>query len=128
MATTGDNKVRATIVGSLPRPSWLGGVGEMFANWLLEGAMLDEGREDAVNLWVSAQEKAGIDVVTDGEQRRRHYIWGFFEGLDGIDTINLGRRAQRAQRYHNEIAAARLLGGPDWRGPISSTRYAPLWQ
>jgi 5-methyltetrahydropteroyltriglutamate--homocysteine methyltransferase len=118
MAATSDNKVRATIVGSLPRPSWLGGVGEMFANWLLEGAMLDEGREDAVNLWVSAQEKAGIDVVTDGEQRRRHYIWGFFEGLDGIDTINLGRRAQRAQRYHNEIAAARLIGGPDWRGPI----------
>jgi 5-methyltetrahydropteroyltriglutamate--homocysteine methyltransferase len=118
MATTGDNKVRATIVGSLPRPSWLGGAAEMFANWRLEGPMLDEAREDAVNLWVSAQEKAGIDVITDGEQRRRHYIWGFFEGLDCIDTINLGRRAQRAQRYHNEIAAARLLGGPDWRGPI----------
>jgi 5-methyltetrahydropteroyltriglutamate--homocysteine methyltransferase len=118
MTTPGDDKVRTTIVGSLPRPSWLGGPGEMFSAWRLEGAMLDEGREDAVNVWVSAQEKAGIDFVTDGEQRRRHYIWGFFEGLDGIDTINLGRRAQRAQRYHNEISAARLVGGPEWRGPV----------
>jgi 5-methyltetrahydropteroyltriglutamate--homocysteine methyltransferase len=118
MATTADNKVRATIVGSLPRPAWLGAPGEMFSAWRLEGATLDEGKEDAVNLWVSAQEKAGLDVVTDGEQRRRHYIWGFFEGLDGIDTVNLGRRAQRAQRYHNEISAARLVAGPDWRGPI----------
>jgi 5-methyltetrahydropteroyltriglutamate--homocysteine methyltransferase len=117
MTTAGD-KVRATIVGSLPRPSWLGAPGEMFAAWRLEGATLGEGQEDAVNLWVSAQEKAGLDVVTDGEQRRRHYIWGFFEGLDGIDTINLGRRAQRAQRYHKEISAARLVGGPEWRGPI----------
>jgi 5-methyltetrahydropteroyltriglutamate--homocysteine methyltransferase len=107
MTTAGDDKVRATIVGRLPRRSWLGGPGEMFSAWRLEGAMLDEGREDAVNMWVSAQEKAGIDVVTDGEQRRRHYIWGFFEGLDGVDTMNLGRRAQRAQRYHNEISAAR---------------------
>ena len=118
MTATGDNRVRATIVGSLPRPGWLGGPGEMFSAWRLEGATLDEGKEDAVNLWVSAQEKAGIDVVTDGEQRRRHYIWGFFEGLDGIDTVNLGRRAQRAQRYHNEISAARLVGGPEWRGPV----------
>jgi 5-methyltetrahydropteroyltriglutamate--homocysteine methyltransferase len=118
MTTAGNDKVRATIVGSLPRPAWLGGPGEMFSAWRLEGATLDEGKEDAVNLWVSAQATAGLDVVTDGEQRRRHYIWGFFEGLDGIDTVNLGRRAQRAQRYHNEISAARLIGGPEWRGPI----------
>jgi 5-methyltetrahydropteroyltriglutamate--homocysteine methyltransferase len=118
MTISGENKVRATIVGSLPRPAWLGAPGEMFSAWRLEGATLDEGKEDAVNLWVSAQARAGLDVVTDGEQRRRHYIWGFFEGIDGIDTINLGRRAQRAQRYHNEISAARLIGGPEWRGPV----------
>src|SRR3954453_23181876 len=110
--------VRATIVGSLPRPSWLCGPGETFTSWRLEGASLTEGQEDAVRLWVAAQENAGFDVVTDGEQRRRHYISGFFEGLDGIDTINLGRRAQRAQRYHKEISAARMVGEPEWRGPI----------
>src|ERR1051326_5002175 len=110
--------VRATIVGSLPKPAWLCGPAEMVASWRLEGASLPEGQEDAVRLWIAAQEKAGIDIVTDGEQRRRHYIWGFFEGLDGVDTINLGRRAQRGQRYHKEISAARLIGEPEWHGPI----------
>ena len=110
--------VRATIVGSLPKPSWLAAPGELFPPWRLDGTVLEEGKEDAVRVWIAAQEQAGLDVVTDGEQRRRHYIWGFFQGLGGIDTVNLGMRAQRGQRYHKEIAAARLVGGPDWRGPI----------
>jgi 5-methyltetrahydropteroyltriglutamate--homocysteine methyltransferase len=118
MTEASRDHVRATIVGSLPKPSWLCAPAEMFATWRLEGASLTEGQEDAVRLWIAAQEKAGLDVVTDGEQRRRHYIWGFFEGLDGIDTVTLGRRAQRAQRYHKDIAAARLVGEPEWRGPI----------
>jgi 5-methyltetrahydropteroyltriglutamate--homocysteine methyltransferase len=112
------NLVRATIVGSLPKPSWLCGPGEMFANWRLAGATLEEGQEDAVRVWIADQEKSGLDVVTDGEQRRRHYIWGFFEGLEGIDTINLGKRMQRGGRYHKEISAARMVGEPEWRGPI----------
>jgi 5-methyltetrahydropteroyltriglutamate--homocysteine methyltransferase len=112
------SRVRATIVGSLPRPSWLAGPGEMFHKWRLEGASLAEGQEDAVRLWIAAQEKAGIDVLTDGEQRRRHYIWGFYEGLEGIDTVNLGMRPQRGQRYRKEIEAARLIGEPEWKGPI----------
>jgi 5-methyltetrahydropteroyltriglutamate--homocysteine methyltransferase len=118
MAVAPHDKVRATIVGSLPKPSWLCRPGEMFAKWRLEGATLTEGQEDAVRVWIGAQEKSGIDVVTDGEQRRRHYIWGFFEGLEGIDTVNLGKRTQRGGRYHKEISAARLIGAPEWRGPI----------
>lgn len=118
MAEPSQGRVRATIVGSLPKPSWLCGPAEMFARWRLEGDSLREGQEDAVRLWIAAQERAGIDVLTDGEQRRRHYIWGFFEGLAGIDTVNLGKRAQRAQRYHKEISAARMTGEPEWRGPI----------
>jgi 5-methyltetrahydropteroyltriglutamate--homocysteine methyltransferase len=110
--------VRATIVGSLPKPAWLANPGELTASWRLDGAVLEEGKEDAVRVWVAAQENAGLDVLTDGEQRRRHYIWGFYQGIDGIDTVNLAMRAQRAQRYHKEIAAARLIGEPTWRGPI----------
>ncbi len=112
------SRVRATIVGSLPKPAWLATPGELTASWRLNGALLEEGKEDAVHIWVAAQEKAGLDVLTDGEQRRRHYIWGFYQGLDGIDTVNLAMRAQRAQRYHKEIAAARLIGEPTWRVPI----------
>jgi len=113
-----NNRVRATIVGSLPKPTWLAAPGELFPPWRLEGAALAEGQEDAVRLWVLAQERAGLDCITDGEQRRRHYIWGVFQGLEGIDTVHLAMRPQRAQRYHKEIAAARLVAGPEYRGPI----------
>jgi len=113
-----NGRVRATIVGSLPKPAWLAASGVGFPAWRLDDATLAEGQEDAVRVWIAAQEKAGLDVVTDGEQRRRHYIWGFYAGLDGIDTENLGMRAQRAQRYHTETRAARLIGGPEYRGPI----------
>ncbi|MSP03492.1 MAG: methionine synthase [Acetobacteraceae bacterium] len=118
MAANIERRVRATIVGSLPKPGWLAGPGEIVASWRLDSARLKEGQEDAVRIWIAAQEKAGLDIVTDGEQRRQHYIWGFLQGLEGIDTVNLAMRAQRAQRYHKEIAAARLIGGPEWRGPI----------
>jgi 5-methyltetrahydropteroyltriglutamate--homocysteine methyltransferase len=113
-----DQRVKATIVGSLPKPGWLAAPGELFPPWRLEGDRLTEGQEDAVRVWVAAQDRSGLDCITDGEQRRRHYIWGFLQGLDGIDTVNLGKRAQRGQRYHKEIAAARLIGGPHHRGPI----------
>jgi 5-methyltetrahydropteroyltriglutamate--homocysteine methyltransferase len=118
MPHTREQRVKATIVGSLPKPGWLAQPGALYPPWRLEGDRLAEGKEDAVRVWVAAQERAGLDCVTDGEQRRRHYVWGFFEGLEGIDTGNLGKRAQRAQRYHKEIAAARLIGGPEYRGPI----------
>ena len=111
-------KVRATIVGSLPKPGWLAAPGELFPPWRLEGERLAEGQDDAVRVWVAAQQHAGLDVVTDGEQRRRHYIWGFLQGLDGVDTEQLAMRAQRAQRYPKEVAAARLIGGPEYRGPV----------
>jgi len=118
MPASKKNGVKATIVGSLPRPIWLATGGEAVCSWRLEGEFLKAGQDDAVRLWVAAQEKAGLDCVTDGEQRRRHYISAFFDGLDGIDTVNLAMRAQRGQRYHKEIAAPRLLAGPEYRGPI----------
>lgn len=110
--------VKATIVGSLPRPGWLLGAGEMYPPWKLPADVLEEGRQDAVRVWIAAQEKAGLDVVTDGEQYRRHYIWGWFEGLGGIDMETLAPRAQRGQRYHQQVLAARLVSGPEWRGPV----------
>lgn len=67
-----NGRVRATIVGSLPKPSWLAGPGELTATWRQEGAALREAQEDSVRLWIAEQERAGVDIVTDGEQRRRH--------------------------------------------------------
>src|SRR4051812_25704300 len=118
MTATEANRVKATIVGSLPMPGWLAQPGEMFTDWRVAPEHLAEAQDDAVRVWLGAQAEAGLDVVTDGEQRRRHYIWGFFEGLEGIDTVNLGMRPQRAKRYREEIAAARLIAGPEWKGHI----------
>ena len=98
--------------------TWLAGKGEMYPKWQLDGDRLREGQEDAVRMWVAEQEQAGLDVVTDGEQRRQHYIWGFFHGLRGIDTETLAYRSQRGKRYHDQVLAARLVSGPEWTGPV----------
>jgi 5-methyltetrahydropteroyltriglutamate--homocysteine methyltransferase len=97
----------------------------MFANWRLSGPALTEGQEDSVRLWVADQEKAGLDVVTDGEQRRRHYIWGFYEGLEGIDTVNLGKRTQRGGRYHKESPPPAWSANPNGATRSSPTHSAP---
>jgi 5-methyltetrahydropteroyltriglutamate--homocysteine methyltransferase len=51
-------------------------------------------------------------------QRRRHYIWGFLEGLTGIDMETLGRKPSRGQRYRTETPVARIVGEVAWRGPV----------
>ena len=79
--------LRTTITGSLPKPPWLADTGAMFSPWrIAEPERLAEAQDDAVRLALADQEDAGLDVVSDGEQRRRHYIWGFLDGLTGIDT------------------------------------------
>ena len=78
-----------TIAGSLPKPSWLAEPEKLWAPWKLEGAALKEGKRDAVRLAVAMQEKAGIDIVSDGEQTRRHFVNGYMEKLQGIDFKNL---------------------------------------
>ncbi len=78
-----------TLAGSLPKPAWLAEPNTLWAPWKLEGAALAEGKRDAVRLAVGMQEKAGIDIVSDGEQTRRHFVNGYMEKLEGIDFANL---------------------------------------
>src|SRR5450432_1221535 len=75
----------ATIAGSLPKPSWLAPPNQLWAPWLLEGVALAEAKRDAVRLVVRDQEQAGIDIISDGEQTRRHFVTTFIENLDGVD-------------------------------------------
>ena len=77
--------LETTIAGSLPKPIWLAAPGQLWAPWLLEGEALADGKRDAVRLALRDQERAGIDIVTDGEQTRRHFVTTFIEGLDGVD-------------------------------------------
>jgi 5-methyltetrahydropteroyltriglutamate--homocysteine methyltransferase len=98
------------IVGSLPKPVWLAQPNVLRAPWRLAGAELLEAQNDAVRLVVQDQEEAGLDVVTDGEVRRRHYIWGFLDGLTGIDTERLGQKRSRGGRYSETTEVARITG------------------
>jgi 5-methyltetrahydropteroyltriglutamate--homocysteine methyltransferase len=109
--------IRATIVGSLPKPGWLSVPGILQAPWKVPAEDLPEALADATRLCVESQLAAGLDVVTDGEQQRRHYIWGFLEGMAAVDTTNLVMKPTRGQRFRKEAPVARLIGEPEWTGP-----------
>jgi 5-methyltetrahydropteroyltriglutamate--homocysteine methyltransferase len=102
--------LRTMIVGSLPRPSWLAQPNQVYTSYRLEGEALSEAQNDAVILALRDQEVAGLDIVTDGEQRRRHYIWGFCEGLTGLDFARLVKIQTRGNRYGALVDAARVVG------------------
>ncbi|MEO8136888.1 MAG: methionine synthase [Betaproteobacteria bacterium] len=94
--------LQTTIAGSLPKPGWLATPNQLWAPWLLDGAALEEGRRDAVRLVLRDQEHAGIDIVTDGEQTRRHFVTTFIEGLDGVDFMNK-KTVRIRNRYDAEV-------------------------
>lgn len=110
--------VRATLVGSLPKPPEIAEPERLFSPWRTEGAELEAAQDAAVIRWLKLQEEAGLDVVTDGEQRRRHYIWGFFAGLSGIDLATLGLKPSRGRRYKPETRVARIVGEVAWTQPV----------
>jgi 5-methyltetrahydropteroyltriglutamate--homocysteine methyltransferase len=105
--------LETTIVGSLPKPSWLAKPGVLWAPWALEGAALEEAQRDAVLVALKEQEAAGIDIITDGEQVRQHFVHGFLAGLSGIDFNKRRVIAIRADRYKAEC--------PTVTGPIRRT-------
>lgn len=109
--------IRATIVGSLPKPGWLAVPNILQAPWKVPVEDLPEALADATRLSVQTQVAAGLDVVTDGEQRRRHYIWGFLDGMDAVDMANLVLQPTRGRRFREEAPVARLVGEPEWTGP-----------
>jgi 5-methyltetrahydropteroyltriglutamate--homocysteine methyltransferase len=88
-----------TIAGSLPKPSWLAEPNVLWASWKLQGEDLARGKADATLLWLKEQELAGIDVVTDGEQSRQHFVHGFLEQVEGIDFANKVKMGIRNNRY-----------------------------
>src|SRR5215813_9643663 len=95
--------LETTIAGSLPKPAWLAQPRMLWAPWHLEGEALLAAKRDATLLRLKEQEDAGIDIVTDGEQARQHFVHGFLEQIDGID---FGRRVTmgiRNNRYNAEV-------------------------
>ena len=88
-----------TIAGSLPKPSWLSETQKLWPKWKSEGKELEEAKRDATLIWIKLQEDAGIDIVSDGEQSRQHFVHGFLEFVEGIDFKHKVKMGIRDNRY-----------------------------
>ncbi len=97
-----------TVVGSYPQPPWLvdrekleaGGVPRvrMREVWRVPESLLGPAQDDAVRLAVHDLERAGVDIVTDGEQRRESYFNQFATALGGLDLDHPGIAISRIGR------------------------------
>jgi 5-methyltetrahydropteroyltriglutamate--homocysteine methyltransferase len=116
-AYEGENHVtlfRPTIAGSLPKPGWLAETEKLWPKWLLEGEALDQAKRDAALIWIKLQEDAGIEIVSDGEQFRTHFVHGFLETVEGIDWDLKTKMGIRNNRYVVDV--------PTVTGKIRRTR------
>ena len=106
--------LETTIAGSLPKPAWLAEPEKIWAPWRLEGAALEAGKRDAALIWLKEQEDAGIEVVSNGEQFRIHFVHGFLESIEGIDWDRKTKMGIRDDRYVVDVptvtAAVRRRG------------------
>jgi 5-methyltetrahydropteroyltriglutamate--homocysteine methyltransferase len=93
-----------TLVGSYPQPVWLIDQAKLSKQvprvraqdlWLVDQPRLDAAQDDATLLAIRDQERAGLDIITDGEQRRESYSNRFATALAGIDLDNPGKTPNR---------------------------------
>src|SRR5881227_3091296 len=101
-----------TIAGSLPKPAWLAEPNKLSPAWRGAGAALEDAKRDATLLALKLQEDCGIDIVTDGEQSRQHFVHGFLESVDGIDfarKVEIGIRADRYKAMVPTVTSALRL-------------------
>lgn len=80
-----NNLLPTSTAGSLPKPAWLAEPGKLWSSWRFQGDELIEAKQDALILSLQEQQKAGIDIVSDGEQTRQHFVTTFIEHLSGVD-------------------------------------------
>ena len=104
----------ATNAGSLPKPEWLAEPNTLWAPWKSSGAELARTKRDATLLAVKIQEDAGIDILTEGEQARQHFVHGFLENVEGIDfahRVEMGIRNDRYKAMVPQVVAPLRLKG-----------------
>ncbi|KRR14795.1 5-methyltetrahydropteroyltriglutamate--homocysteine methyltransferase [Bradyrhizobium jicamae] len=103
-----------TIAGSLPKPEWLAEPNTLWAPWRSKGDELARAKRDATMLAVKLQEDSGIDIVTEGEQARQHFVHGFLEKVEGIDfahKVEMGIRKDRYKAMVPQVVAPLTLKG-----------------
>jgi 5-methyltetrahydropteroyltriglutamate--homocysteine methyltransferase len=104
----------STIAGSLPKPEWLAEPNMLWAPWKASGDELLRAKRDATLLAVKLQEDAGIDIITEGEQARQHFVHGFLEKIEGIDfahKVEMGIRKDRYKAMVPQVVAPLRLKG-----------------
>jgi 5-methyltetrahydropteroyltriglutamate--homocysteine methyltransferase len=106
--------LETTIAGSLPKPFWLAKPKMLWAPWAQQGDALAEAKRDATLLVLKEQEDAGIDIVTEGEQSRQHFVHGFLAEIDGIDFEKRVAMGIRNNRYTADV--------PTVTGPLRRKR------
>jgi 5-methyltetrahydropteroyltriglutamate--homocysteine methyltransferase len=98
-----DRLFPTTVAGSLPKPGWLAEPEKLWAGWRADGEDLTQAQRDAALVWLKLQEDAGIDIVSDGEQFRIHFVHGFLQRIEGIDWQTKTRMGIRNNRYEVEV-------------------------
>lgn len=88
--------------GSLPKPTWLCQPETLWSEWKLSGDELKLGKNDALRLALYEQQQAGIDIVSDGEQTRQHFVTTFIEHLNGVD-FNSRKTVKIRNRYDASV-------------------------
>jgi 5-methyltetrahydropteroyltriglutamate--homocysteine methyltransferase len=114
-----------TVVGSYPQPDWLidrGRLGDRLPPrvrarelWRVAGPLLEQAQDDATRLAVQDMERAGVDIVTDGEMRRESYSNRFATALEGVD---LDRPGVALDRTGHENPVPRVVGPIRRRHPV----------
>lgn len=102
-------------VGSLPKPSWLAKPEVLWSPWELAGEVLAEGKRDALRAAVHEQERRGLDIISDGEQTRQHFVTTFIEHLDGVD---FERRETVRIRDRYDASVPTVVGAVSRRQPV----------
>ena len=114
-----------TSIGSFPRPVWLAQTDRSRASFRLEGEALREAQDDATVLVLREQDELGIDIVTDGEQRREGFIFHMCRTWDGIDLVNQAEKAVYRRRNAPRVVP-RITGKLKRRSPatVEDVRFA----
>ena len=117
--------IPTTVVGSYPQPDWLvdrsalahHGVPRVAARdiWRIAELLLEQAQDDATILAIREMERAGIDIVSDGEIRRESYSNRFALALDGIDAERPGHVGRSGG---GTTPVPRVVGNIRRRGPV----------
>lgn len=101
--------------GSLPKPSWLAQPETLWSPWKLSSEELLAGKRDALRLSLDDQLRAGIDIVSDGEQTRQHFVTTFIEHLSGVD---FAKREIVKIRNRYEASVPTVVGAVERQKPV----------